>query len=140
LERVQKSRTKPWDRESNHIAGVEAQDREAVAPLGEDAQQAAGQRLPSVGGDKRDRVVGTGAALTSNQVQGIGSMQQFIDEATTRDKHTQWQDFLELGTGHPQGADDFIRGHEKGRQPTYPVFSQRVLHAPIKELLARSAV
>ena len=38
------------------------------------------------GGDKRDRVVGTGAALTSNQVQVIGSMQQFIDEATTLSK------------------------------------------------------
>jgi hypothetical protein len=101
-----------------------SKDREAVAPLGEDAQQAAGQGLPSVGGDKRDRVVGTGAALTSNQVQVIGSMQQFIDEATTRDKHTQWQDFLELLTGHPQGVDDFIRGHEKGSQPTYPVFSK----------------
>jgi hypothetical protein len=76
-----------------------SKDREAVAPLREDAQQAAGQELPSVGGDKRDRVVGTGAALTSNQVQVIGSMQQFIDEDTTRDKHTQWQEFLELGQG-----------------------------------------
>ena len=93
-----------------------------------------------MGGDKRDRDVGTGAALTSNQVQVIGSMQQFIDEVTTRDKHTRWQEFLELGTGHPQGADDFIRGHEKGRQPTYPVFSQGVLHVPTKELLTRSAV
>jgi hypothetical protein len=64
----------------------EAEDRESVAHMGEDAQEAAGKGLLSMGGDKRDRVLGTVAPLTSNQVQFIGYMQQFIDEATTLTK------------------------------------------------------
>ena len=39
-----------------------------------------------MGRDKRDRVLATGAPLTSNSVQCIGSMQQFIDEATALSK------------------------------------------------------
>src|SRR2546422_1842083 len=64
----------------------EAEDRESGAHLGEDAQEAAGKGLLSMGGDKRDRVLGTVAPVTSNQVQFLGSMQQFIDEATTWSK------------------------------------------------------
>ncbi len=64
----------------------EAEDRESVVHLGEDAQQAAGKGLLSMEGDKRDRVLGTVASLTSSHVQCSGSMQQFIDEATTLSK------------------------------------------------------
>ena len=51
------------------------EDREFVAHLGEDAQEAVGNRLLSVGGNKRDRLPGTFVLL-------ISFMQQFIDEAT----------------------------------------------------------
>ncbi|GAC1358114.1 MAG: hypothetical protein NVSMB38_40990 [Ktedonobacteraceae bacterium] len=61
----------------------EAEDRESVTYLGEDVQKAAGKGLLSMGGNKRDRVLGTGVPLTSNHVQCIGYVQQFIDEATT---------------------------------------------------------
>lgn len=64
----------------------EAEDRASVAHLGEDAQEAAGKALLSMGGDKRNGVLGTGAPLTSNHVQCLGSMQQFIDEVTTVSK------------------------------------------------------
>ncbi len=64
----------------------EAEDRESVAHLGEDVQEAAGKGLLSMGEDKWDRVLGIVAPLTSNQVQFIGYMQQFIDEATTLSK------------------------------------------------------
>ena len=64
----------------------EAEDKESVAHLRENAQEAAGKGLLRMGGDKRDRVLGTGVLLTSNHMQCIGSMQQFIDEATALSK------------------------------------------------------
>lgn len=45
-----------------------------------------GKGLLSKGGDKWARVLDTVAPLTSNQVQFIVYMQQFIDEATTLSK------------------------------------------------------
>lgn len=53
---------------------------------GEHVQEAAGKGLLSMGGDKRVRVLSTVTPLTNSQVQCIGSMQQFIDEATTLSK------------------------------------------------------
>jgi len=64
----------------------EAEDRASVAHLGEEVQEAAGKGLLSMRGDKRDRVLGPGVPLTSNHVQCLGSMQQFLDEATTVSK------------------------------------------------------
>ena len=64
----------------------EAEDRAPVARLGEDAQEAAGKALLSMGGDKQNGVLGTGGPLTSNHVQCLGAIQQFIDEATAVSK------------------------------------------------------
>jgi hypothetical protein len=67
-------------------------------------------------GEKRERGLGRTPPLTTNQVRFIGYMQQSIERAPTRDKRTQWQELLELGTRHPQVADDFIRVHDQRRQ------------------------
>ena len=64
----------------------EAEDTEFVVYLGEDAQEVTGKGLLSMGGNKPDRVPGTEVLLTSNHVQCIDYIQQFIDEATTLSK------------------------------------------------------
>ena len=60
----------------------EAENRESVAHLRENAQEAVGKGLLSMRGEKRDRVLGRLVPLTRNLVQCISFMQPFIDEAT----------------------------------------------------------
>ena len=64
----------------------EAENRESVTHLIENAQEAVGKGLLSMRGEKRDRVLGTLVPLTHNLVQCIGFMQPFIDEATALSK------------------------------------------------------
>lgn len=64
----------------------EAEDRGSVAHPGENAQEAAGKGLLSMGEDKGFWVLGTVAPLISNQAQCIGYTQQFIDGATSLSK------------------------------------------------------
>ncbi|GAC1455471.1 MAG: hypothetical protein NVS4B1_30550 [Ktedonobacteraceae bacterium] len=68
----------------------EVEDRASVAHL-EDAQQAAGKGLLSMRENKWDRVIGTGALLTSNCVQCIGYLQQFIEGETRVSKKCIYQ-------------------------------------------------
>jgi hypothetical protein len=94
----------------------EAQYRQYLAHLVEDAHEATGEWLVRMGGEKREMALGRKQPFTTNQVRFIGYMHQFIEGADTQDKRNQWQELLELGKTHPEIADDFIRLHDKAKQ------------------------
>jgi hypothetical protein len=96
----------------------EAEYRQYLVDLVEDAHAAGGEWLSDIGREKREKALGRTPPFTSNQARFMGYMQQFIEAADTQEKRTQWQELLELGKTYPQIADDFIRLHDNGKQHT----------------------